>query len=104
MVYKMQEIERELRRIERIQARLSMEGQKLTEQENKIRESLSVENSYQLDKEVDIQRAKELIKNLNKNLNKHIKISLRMQMLNTLKANLEQQKRERDAKLPKVIY
>ena len=100
MVYKMQEIERELRRIERIQARLSMEGQKLTEQENKIRESLSVENSYQLDKEVDIQRAKELIKNLNK----HIKISLRMQMLNTLKANLTQQKRERDAKLPKVIY
>lgn len=101
MVYKMQEIERELRRIERIQARLSKEGQKLTEQENKIRESLSVENSYQQDNgEVDIQRAKDLIKNLSK----HIKISLRMQMLNTLKANLEQQKRERDAKLPKVIY
>ena len=97
MVYKMQEIERELRRIERIQARLS----KLTEQENKIRESLSVENSYQQDNgEVDIQRAKDLIKNLSK----HIKTSLRMQMLNTLKANLEQQKRERDAKLPKVIY
>jgi len=101
MVYKMQEIERELRRIGRTQARLSMEGQKLTEQENKIRESLSVENSYQLDNgEVDIQRAKDLIKNLNK----HIKISLRMQMLNTLKTNLKQQKRERDAKLPKVIY
>lgn len=96
----MQEIEKELRRIAKTQARLSKEGQKLTEEEAKLRESLSFDNSYQSDNgEVDMQRAKDLVKNLSK----HIKISLRMQMLNALKVSLEQQKRERDAKLPRVI-
>ena len=67
----MQEIEKELNRIRRIKARLSKQGETLTEEEAKLRES--------------------------QNLSKHIKINFRMQMLNTLSANLEQQKRDRDS-------
>ena len=90
----MQEIEKELNRIRRIKARLSKQGETLTEEEAKLRESLSFDNSFQSDNgEVDMQRAKDLVKNLSK----HIKINFRMQMLNTLSANLEQQKRDRDS-------
>ena len=85
----MQEIEKELKRIEKKTARLSKEGQKLTEQEMAIRESLSFEHSYQEDNgEVDIQRAKDLIKNLQK----HIAIIRKQNVLNTMRSSLLEQK------------
>ena len=88
------EIEKELRRIDRKTARLSKEGQKLTDQEMAIRESLSFEHSYQEDDgEVDIQRAKDLVKNLQK----HIPIIRKQNVLNTMRSSLLAQKAKPDA-------
>ena len=85
----MQEIEKELKRLDRKAEHLSKEGQKLTDQEMAIRESLDFEHSYQEDNgEVDIQRAKDLIKNLQK----HIVIMRKQNVLNTMRSSLIMQK------------
>ena len=82
----MQEIKKELNRIRRIEARLCKQGETLTEEEAKLRESLSYENSYQSDDgEVDMLRAKDLVANLKA----HIKLIAKLTTIRIMRQALE---------------
>ena len=64
---------REIKKLDKRMAKLQKRSQWLTDEEGKIRESLSFENSYQQDNgEIDMARAQALVKNLKAQLTAEI--------------------------------
>ena len=88
---------REIKKLDKRMAKLQKRSQWLTDEEGKIRESLSFENSYQQDNgEIDMARAQALVKNLKA----HIKLTAEINAIQSVRQALEEAMDREEASKP----